>query len=112
MRVVCGRLKSDYLYSNTIVYNNFPWPTATDADRAKIEATAETILDARAKYPDSSLADLYDAAAMPPDLRRAHSRNDDAVLRLYGLPADAPEPTIVAHLMNLYKELTTSKNEK
>jgi len=111
MRVVCGRLKSDYLYSNTIVYNNFPWPTATDADRAKIEATAEAILDARAKYPDSSLADLYDAAAMPPDLRRAHSRNDAAVLRLYGLPADATEPTIVAHLMNLYKELT-AKNEK
>ncbi len=65
MRVVCGRLKSDYNYSNTIVYNNFPWPTATDADRAKIEATAQAILDARAKYPDSSLADLYDAAAMP-----------------------------------------------
>ena len=112
MRAVCGRLEMRYRYSKDIVYNNFPWPTATDADRAKIEATAQAILDARAKYPDSSLADLYDAAAMPPDLRRAHSRNDDAVLRLYGLPADAPEPTIVAHLMNLYKELTTSKNEK
>ena len=111
MRAVCGRLKSDYRYSNTIVYNNFPWPTATDADRAKIEATAEAILDARAAYPDSSLADLYDAAAMPPDLRRAHTLNDAAVLRLYGLTADAPEPTIVAHLMNLYKELT-AKNEK
>lgn len=111
MRAVCGRLKSDYRYSNTIVYNNFPWPTVTDADRAKIEATAEAILDARAKYPDSSLADLYDATAMPPDLRRAHSRNDAAVLRLYGLPADATEPTIVAHLMNLYKELI-AKNEK
>ena len=111
MRAVCGRLKSDYRYSKDIVYNNFPWPTATDADRAKIEATAEAILDARAKYPDSSLADLYDAAAMPPDLRRAHSLNDAAVLRLYGLPADASEPTIVAHLMNLYKELT-AKNEK
>ena len=111
MRAVCGRLKSDYRYSNTIVYNNFPWPTVTDADRAKIEATAQAILDAREAYPDSSLADLYDAAAMPPDLRRAHSLNDAAVLRLYGLPADAPEPTIVAHLMNLYKELTASKNE-
>lgn len=111
MRAVCGRLKSDYRYSKDIVYNNFPWPTATDADRAKIEATAEAILDARAKYPDSSLADLYDATAMPPDLRRAHTLNDAAVLRLYGLPADAPEPTIVAHLMNLYKELTAS-NEK
>lgn len=111
MRAVCGRLKSDYRYSKDIVYNNFPWPTATDADRAKIEATAEAILDARAKHPDSSLADLYDAAAMPPDLRRAHSRNDAAVLHLYGLDADSPEPTIVAHLMNLYKALTTP-NEK
>ncbi len=111
MRAVCGRLKSDYRYSKDIVYNNFPWPTATEADRAKIEATAKAILDAREAYPDSSLADLYDATAMPPDLRRAHSRNDAAVLRLYGLPADAPEPTIVAHLMNLYKELT-AKNEK
>ena len=111
MRSVCGRLGNGYRYSKDIVYNNFPWPTATDADRAKIEATAEAILDARAKYPDSSLADLYDATAMPPDLRRAHSRNDAAVLRLYGLPADAPEPTIVAHLMDLYKELT-AKNEK
>ena len=110
MRAVCGRLEMRYRYSKDIVYNNFPWPTVTDADRAKIEATAEAILDARAKYPDSSLADLYDAAAMPPDLRRAHSLNDAAVLRLYGLPADAPEPTIVAHLMNLYKELT-AKNE-
>lgn len=111
MRAVCGRLEMRYRYSKDIVYNNFPWPTVTDADRAKIEATAQAILDARAAYPDSSLADLYDATAMPPDLRRAHSRNDAAVLRLYGLPADAPEPTIVAHLMNLYKELT-AKNEK
>lgn len=111
MRAVCGRLGNGYRYSKDIVYNNFPWPTVTDADRAKIEATAQAILDARAAYPDSSLADLYDAATMPPDLRRAHSRNDAAVLRLYGLPADAPEPTIVAHLMNLYKELT-AKNEK
>ena len=111
MRAVCGRLKSDYRYSKDIVYNNFPWPTVTDADRAKIEVTAQAILDARTQYPDSSLADLYDAAAMPPDLRRTHSLNDAAVLRLYSLPADASEPAIVAHLMNLYKELT-SKNEK
>ena len=104
-------MKNDYSYSNKIVYNNFPWPTVTDADRAKIEATAQAILDARAQYPNSSLADLYDAATMPPDLRRAHSLNDAAVLRLYGLPANAPEPTIVAHLMDLYKELT-AKNEK
>ena len=111
MRAVCGRLKSDYRYAKEIVYNNFPWPTASEKDKAKIEATAQAILDARAAYPDSSLADLYDAAVMPPDLRRAHSLTYAAVLRLYGLPADAPEPTIVAHLMNLYKELI-AKNEK
>ena len=111
MRAVCGRLKSDYRYSKDIVYNNFPWPTASKKDKAKIEETAQAILDARTQYPDSSLADLYDAAAMPPDLRRTHSLNDAAVLRLYSLPADASEPAIVAHLMNLYKELT-SKNEK
>lgn len=111
LSVVCGRLGNGYRYSKDIVYNNFPWPTATEKDKAKIEATAQAILDAREAYPDSSLADLYDATAMPPDLRRAHTLNDAAVLRLYGLPADAPEPTIVAHLMNLYKELT-AKNEK
>lgn len=107
MRAVCGRMKSDYRYAKDIVYNNFPWPTASDADREKVEATAQAILDARALYPDSSLADLYDAATMAPELRRAHTRNDAAVLRLYGLPADAPEPMIVVHLMNMYKELTT-----
>lgn len=108
MRVVCGRLKSDYRYSNKIVYNNFPWPeTPAEADREKVEATAQAILDARALYPDCSLADLYDAATMAPELRRAHTRNDAAVLRLYGLPADASEPMIVVHLMNMYKELTT-----
>ena len=108
MRVVCGRLKSDYRYSKEIVYNNFPWPEApAEADREKVEATAQAILDARALYPDSSLADLYDAATMAPELRRAHTRNDAAVLRLYGLPADASEPMIVVHLMNMYKELTT-----
>ena len=100
-------MKSDYRYAKDIVYNNFPWPTASDADREKVEATAQAILDARALYPDSSLADLYDAAAMAPELRRAHTRNDAVVLRLYGLPADAPEPMIVVHLMNMYKELTT-----
>ena len=97
-----------YRYSKDVVYNNFPWPEApTEADREKVEATAQAILDARALYPDSSLADLYDAATMAPELRRAHTRNDAAVLRLYGLPADASEPMIVVHLMNMYKELTT-----
>ena len=71
MRAVCGRLKSDYRYSKDVVYNNFPWPTPTDAQKAKIEQTAQAILDARALYPDSSLADLYDDLTMPPELRKA-----------------------------------------
>ena len=71
MRAVCGRLKSDYRYSNTVVYNNFPWPIPNDAQKAKIEQTAQAILDARALYPDASLADLYDELTMPPELRKA-----------------------------------------
>ena len=81
MRAVCGRLKSDYRYSKDVVYNNFPWPTLTDAQKAKIEQTAQAILDARALYPDCSLADLYDEIAMPPELRKAHQQNDRAVMR-------------------------------
>ena len=72
MRVVAGRLKSDYRYSKDIVYNNFPWCTPTDAQKARIEKTAQMILDARAMYPDCSLADLYDETVMPPELRKAH----------------------------------------
>lgn len=83
-RYVCGRLKSDYDYSKKIVYNNFPWPTPTEAQKAKIEKTAQAILDARALYPDSSLADLYDELTMPPELRKAHQANDKAVMEAYG----------------------------
>ena len=83
MRAVCGRLEMRYRYSNT-VYNNFPWPTPTDAQKAKIEQTAQAILDARALYPDSSLADLYDELTMPPELRKAHQNNDRAVMQAYG----------------------------
>ena len=83
-RVVCGRLKSDYDYSIKVVYNNFPWPSPTDAQKAKIEQTAQGILDARALYPDSSLADLYDPLTMPPELRKAHTANDKAVMKAYG----------------------------
>ena len=86
MRVVCGRLKSDYRYSKDVVYNNFPWPTPTDEQRTKIEQTAQAILDARALYPDSSLADLYDELTMPVELRRAHQDNDRAVMAAYGFP--------------------------
>ncbi|MBQ4209888.1 MAG: class I SAM-dependent DNA methyltransferase, partial [Prevotella sp.] len=84
MRAVCGRLEMRYRYSANIVYNNFPWPTPTDEQKAKIERTAQAILDARALYPDSSLADLYDELTMPVELRRAHQDNDRAVMQAYG----------------------------
>ena len=106
MRAVCGRLKSDYSYSNTIVYNNFPWPTPTEAQKAKIEQTAQAILDARALYPDSSLADLYDEVTMPPELRKAHQNNDRAVMQAYGFSVkDMTESKCVAELMKLYQTL-------
>ena len=105
MRAVCGRLKSDYSYSNTIVYNNFPWPTPTEEQKAKIEETAQAILDARALYPDSSLADLYDETTMPPELRRAHQQNDKAVMRAYGFDIKTTtETSCVAELMKMYQK--------
>lgn len=110
MRVVCGRLKSDYDYSIKIVYNNFPWPNPTEGQRAKIERTAQAVLDARALYPDSSLADLYDELAMPPELRKAHQQNDRAVMDAYGFtkghPARTSESACVAELMRMYQQLT------
>lgn len=108
MRAVCGRLKSDYRYSKDIVYNNFPWPEVSEQQRAKIEQTAQAILDARALYPDSSLADLYDEVTMPPELRRAHQQNDRAVMEAYGFPVsrDFTESDCVARLFEMYKQLT------
>ena len=106
MRVVCGRLKSDYRYSGSIVYNNFPWPTITPEQEAEISRTAQAILDARALYPECSLADLYDKATMPVELRRAHQANDRAVMRAYGLPITTSESDTVAHLFKLYEQLT------
>lgn len=107
MRVVCGRLKSDYSYSNTIVYNNFPWCSPTEEQKAKIEKTAQAILDARAMYPDSSLADLYDEAVMPPELRKAHQLNDRAVMEAYGFWGKLnSESECVAELMGMYREMT------
>ena len=106
MRAVCGRLKSDYSYSPA-VYNNFPWPTPTDAQKTKIEQTAQAILNARALYPDCSLADLYDEIAMPPELRRAHQQNDRAVMQAYGFDvATTTETSCVAELMRMYQKLT------
>ena len=129
MRVVAGRLKSDYRYTPA-VYNNFPWPGGVNvatvkmlprpntntqletgnigigntSSMATIAKTAQAILDARARYPESSLADLYDPLTMPADLRAAHEANDRAVLAAYGLAPDTPEPEIVAHLFKLYAE--------
>ena len=107
MRAVCGRLKSDYRYSKDVVYNNFPWPTPTVEQKAKIEQTAQAILDARTKYPDSSLADLYDDLTMPVELRNAHQDNDRAVMQAYGFNVKTmTESQCVAELFKLYKELT------
>ena len=107
MRAVCGRLKSDYRYSKDVVYNNFPWPTPTDEQKAKIEQTAQAILDTRALYPDSSLADLYDELTMPVELRKAHQDNDRAVMAAYGFPIKTmTESQCVAELFKLYQELT------
>lgn len=109
MRTVCGRLKSDYNYSKDIVYNNFPWPMPTDQQKEKIEKTAQTILDARANYPDSSLADLYDETLMPADLRKAHQANDRAVMEAYGMWGKVnSESECVAWLFRMYEELTKS----
>ena len=105
-RTVCGRLKSDYRYSKDIVYNNFPWHDPTHEQKAKIKQTAQAILDARALYPDCSLADLYDELTMPPELRRAHQANDKAVMQAYGFWGKLnSESACVAALMEMYKDL-------
>ena len=122
-RTVAGRLKSDYRYTPA-VYNNFPWPFAPalrppcgenandESAKSAIEKTAQGILDARALYPDSSLADLYDPLAMPPELRKAHAANDAAVLKAYGWPTDLSEPEIVSRLFDMYEKLTEGKDGK
>ncbi|MBQ8121873.1 MAG: methylase [Ruminococcus sp.] len=110
VRAVCGRLKSDYDYSGNIVYNNFPWCNPTAEQKAKIEKTAQAILDARALYPDSSLADLYDELTMPPELRKAHQANDRAVMEAYGFWGKLnTESECVAELMKMYQKLTEGK---
>lgn len=124
MRAVCGRLESRYRYSKDIVYNNFPWVlpvtktsldvfnpcgnlfTCTKEQASKIEQTAQAILDARAKYPDSSLADLYDETVMPPELRKAHQTNDRAVMAAYGFSTKMTESECVAELFKMYERLT------
>lgn len=106
MRVTCGRLEMRYRYINTIVYNNFPWCQPTEEQKAKIEQTAQAILDARAKYPDCSLADLYDEVTMPPELRKAHQDNDRAVMAAYGFSPKMTESECVAELFKRYQKLT------
>lgn len=105
MKVVCGRLKSDYRYSPS-VYNNFPWPIPSDIQKETIKNTAQAILDARKIYPDCSLADLYDETTMPVELRKAHQANDKAVMEAYGFNPSMSESQIVAELFKLYKALT------
>lgn len=116
VRAVCGRLKSDYRYSKDIVYNNFPWPAPTEQQKAKIEQTAQAILDARALYPDSSLADLYDELTMPPELRKAHRDNDRAVMDAYGFTkgtaARTSESACVTELMKLYQKKVSAAQSK
>jgi hypothetical protein len=106
MRAVCGRLKSDYQYSAGIVYNNFPWPSPTATQRTAIEQAAQGVLDARAKYPNSTLADLYDPLTMPPELTAAHRKLDRAVDAAYGKTTFPTEAERVAYLFKLYEAVT------
>ncbi|MCF8247994.1 MAG: hypothetical protein K9J37_22750 [Saprospiraceae bacterium] len=107
VKYTCGRIKSDYRYSNTIVYNNYPFPkNLSDANKAKVEAAAQAVLDTRAKYPDSSLADLYDPLSMPPDLVKAHQALDKAVDLCYRPQAFVSELTRIEFLFGLYEAYT------
>jgi hypothetical protein len=112
MRAVCGRLKSDYRYSKDIVYNNFPWPDCHkkgsqigNRERLALQKLAKTILNIRAEYSGSALAELYDPMTMPPELSKAHQALDDEVMKLYGFNLDMTEPEIVAELMERYQKL-------
>ena len=107
MRTVAGRLKSDYNYSARVVYNNFPWPTPTAEQIRLVEQTANEILAARAKYPQYTMAELYDEKYMPPELRKAHQLNDKAVMQAYGFWGKLnTESECVAELMKMYQALT------
>lgn len=112
MRTVAGRLKSDYRYSNNIVYNNFPWPSPSDEQKKRIEASALAILDARANCKNQTYAKMYDPVGMPPELRKAHQANDRAVMQAYGMPIkETDEAACVAWLMRLYQEKVSEKEE-
>ena len=108
MRQTCGRMKSDFSYSNTIVYNNFPWPDSpTATQRQNIETAAQAVLDARAAFPDSSLADLYDPLTMPPALVKAHQKLDAAVDASYGKKVFKNDAERVEFLFTLYQQYTS-----
>ena len=106
LRYIGGRLKSDYRFSIGLVYNTFPWPTVKPAKRKKVEGLAQGVLDARAAHPDATLADLYDPDLMPPDLRRAHRKLDEAVDRLYRRKPFTGDRDRAEHLFGLYERLT------
>ena len=109
MRAVAGRLKSDYRYSGSVVYNNFVWCEPSEEQKNNIEQTAQAILDARKKYPDATLADLYDELTMPAELRAAHKKNDRAVAAAYGFENILDdEPAIVIALLKLYNVFSAS----
>ena len=111
INVVCGRMKSDYRYAHGLVYNNFPWPEPTEKQKNEIEKTAQAIMDARALFPNASLADLHDTVTMPPELRQAHPANDKAVMNAYGFKAKMTETDIVTEHFKMYEKLTTKQPE-
>ena len=113
MRATCGYYGPSYQYSINIVYNNFPWPSPTENQKAQIEQTAQGILDARALYSDSSLADLYDPLTMPPELQKAHTANDRAVMKAYGFDVkNMSEADCVAELMKMYQDLVSKMDTR
>jgi len=109
-RAISGRLGTSLIYSKFIVYNNFPWADASDEQKAEIERLAQGVLDARAIYPESSLADLYDPLTMPPELNKAHKDLDRAVMKLYGFTKQntPDEASCVSALMEKYQKLINS----
>ena len=112
LKTVCGRLEMRYRYSATIVYNNFAWCEPTPEQRARIEMTAQGILDVLKRYPDSTLADLDDPVAMPADLRKAHELNDKAVMKAYGFRADFTEAEIISKLFSMYESFNSAAPPK
>src|SRR5690606_4158757 len=105
VKFICGRMKSDYRYSSSIIYNNYPWPeNPSDKTIQKIEEAAQKVLDVRANYPESSLADLYDPLTMPADLVKAHNELDKAVDAAYSKQKFDTEAKRMEYLFDLYEK--------